>query len=591
MYKKMIGVCIGCVAVLSGTLMLAESGAQTVDGKKIVGGHGHAMPNTYLLRKHIDEIKRVPFDGVIVHVNRNDFAGKEKLRELRPIRWFREPAVTIEDFSIALDDLANTDLGHLKHNILWTGGTRGAFWTGPPPGKDWFDDDCWENVVCNNARVMAEVCKRGGFEAIWFDIEVGGKPGGGMLTWKGEFREKLHPFEDYAAKARQRGRELMQAFTSVKPDFKFIISFGYGMVMKYLEGRSTDALSEIPYGLAPYFLDGLLEGCGEKGQLIESGELSYGVMTYAAYKARREWDQRAAESLCQVPHLLKKSYRHANAIWPDFRSDSYGWHEDDLEKNHFSPERMKHALHNAMAASDEYVWTWSMHAHWWPNRAPVPGDDKEYNPAPAARKRVLDKAYLAAVANARKPMSLDWHPERTSEKGYGTSKFDVEKAFSQLGEKYETVLEFSDGWLFHPADYSTPKAWDWGLPVWTQGEGVERIYDFTPIRIGDYWENQGIGLDGTGVYRRSFRLPGEVRSKRLYLAVAGVAGQARVYIEYKGQRDKSVGRTEGEVLGLFDITETVDLEGDNYLSIYVTSPEGPGGIYGAVRLFAGEKGR
>ena len=73
---------------------LVPAGAQTVDGKKIVGGHGHAMPNTYLLRKYIDEIKRVPFNGVIVHVNRNDFAGKEKLRELRPIRWFREPAVS-----------------------------------------------------------------------------------------------------------------------------------------------------------------------------------------------------------------------------------------------------------------------------------------------------------------------------------------------------------------------------------------------------------------------------------------------------------------------------------------------------------------
>ena len=120
-------------AVLVLVLVCAGAWAQTIEGKKIVGGHGHAMLTTWLLREHIDEIKRAPLDGVMVHVNRNDFAGKEKLRELRPLRWFARPAVTIEDFSIALDDLAKTDLGHLRHNILWTAGTRNL-------GGGWFDD-------------------------------------------------------------------------------------------------------------------------------------------------------------------------------------------------------------------------------------------------------------------------------------------------------------------------------------------------------------------------------------------------------------------------------------------------------------------
>ena len=572
------------VVVFLSMFFLKFASAQTLEGKKIIGGHGHAMPNTYILRKYINEMKRAPLDGVFVHVNRNDFASKDKLRELRPLRWFKPPAVTIDDFSIALGNLANTDMGHFKHNILWCGGLRSF-------GANWFDDTRWKNLILNNARVLAEVYKRGNFEAVWFDVEVGGNPPGGLLTWKGTSREKRHSFKDYAKKVRQRGKELMEAFVSVKPDFKLMISHSYGSIMKGLYGRSRAALSEMPYGLLPYFLDGLLEGCGAKGQLIESGETTYGIMTYAGFKAWRDYDQYAAETLSQVPELLKKNYHHANAIWPDFRSDSNGWNEDSLNKNHLSPERMKHAFHNAMAASDEFVWTWSWHTHWWPNRSPQPTGYNQYKPEPASCKHVFSKPYLIALADSHGQMSLAWNPGDTSEKGYPLPKYNTDKIFSEVEKKYKTVLDLSKDWLFHKADSSNPAAWDWGIPLYTYGDTINRVYDWHPIKLGKYWENQGIKLDGTGVYRTSFRLPAGTSKKRVYAAIAGVSGKATMYIASKGSRPKSVGRTEGNTLMLFDITDAVDFHGDNFLSIYVTSLKGPGGIYGDVRILAREKGK
>ena len=573
------------VGLLACVLVASAASAQTLEGKRIVGGHGHAMPTTYLLRKHIDEIKRAPLDGVLIHVNRNDFAGKEKLRELRPFRCFLPPAVTIEDFSIALEDLANTDMGHLKHNILWCSGTHGF-------GGDWYDDNHWENVMLPNARAMAEVYKRGGFEALWFDVEVGGVPGGGPMTWKGKSREKEHPFDEYAAKVRQRGREMMEAFTSVVPDFKLMISHAYGSINHALAGRDVEDVSQIDYGLLPAFCDGILEGCGEKGMLIESGETTYGTMTYAGYKAWRDWDRASAKRLCRVPDLLKKHYRHATAIWPDFRSDSNGWNETDLAKNHFSPERMQHALHNAMAASDEFVWTWSMKAHWWPNHAPVPpGYTKEYMPTPEEKKHVLGREYLQAIAGAHKPMDLAWHPERTSEKSAPRSTFDIEKAFAELGDDYTSVVDLSDKWLFHPADYSTPAAYSWGASLSAYGPLAEKVYNWQPIKLGDTWENQGVALDGTGVYRATFTVPEDARSKRIYVAIAGIAGKATIYVARKGMREKSVGRAAGEGLALFDITDAADFAGGNTVTIVVASPAGPGGIYGDVRILAREKGR
>jgi len=117
-------------------LMCVAACAQTVEGKKIVGGHGFALPSTHLLREYASEMQRAPLDGVLVAVNRNDLAGKDKLRDLAAPLWFRPPAVTIEDFSIALEDMAKADLGQFKHNILWCHGLRSI-------GGDLWDDEAW----------------------------------------------------------------------------------------------------------------------------------------------------------------------------------------------------------------------------------------------------------------------------------------------------------------------------------------------------------------------------------------------------------------------------------------------------------------
>ncbi len=575
MRKLMVGV-IGCLMAAS----LAS--AQTLEGKKIIGGHGHAMPTTYHLKKYSKEMQRAPVDGVLVCVNRNEFAGDEKWREIRPHNWFRSPALTIDDMSIALSELASTELGRFKHNMLWTSGSRRF------PG-DWFDDDAWERIILNNARVLAQVYQQGQFEALWFDVEVGGDPPGGCMAWKGTYREKKHSFEEYEAKARQRGRELMQTLTSVAPDFKIVISHAYGLTMKLLYGRPADELREINYSLLPAFCDGILEGCGESGQLIESGEGTYGTMTYPSYAAWRQYEKQAAKRLSKVPQLLDKHYRYAMAMWLDFEARTMGWHDDDSQKNHFSPQRMMHALHNAMSASDEFVWTYSIHAHWWPNRVAVhPEFDKtRWRATPANRKYVLDDVYMKAVAQAREAMDLTWHPGRTDESSVSVPAFDPGKAFAELGDDYETLLALEDGWQFYRADSLLPSALDWGAsPL-----HASAVLEGRPIKLGDAWENQGVQLDGIGFYRRELKLPQGARNKRIYLGLCGVAGKATVYVAHEGVRPKSVGRTQGETLALFDITGAIDFEGDNDLTITVDSRHGAGGIYGSARILATEKGK
>jgi len=570
-----------CVIGLWTVLLLcAGTCAQTIEGKKIIGGHGPGLRTTRLAREYIDEMKKVPLDGVIISVGRNDWNRDEaNLTRRQWNHWFRPPAVTIDDFTIALDDLANTDFGRLRHNILWCSGTRDF-------GGPWFDDEYWEKVALNNARVMAEVCRRGNFEAIWFDVEVGGNanvPGGGPLTWKGVPREKLHPFEDYVAKVRQRARELMAAFVSVKPDMKFIISHAYGNVQLV---RFERPLRDMSYSLLPAFLDGLLEGCGPHARVIESGEVMYGTLTYAGFRNWRDWDHQAALALSAAPELIKTNYRHAMATWTDFRSDSHGWSETDHDKKHFSPEKLSHALHNAMAASDEYVWTYSWRANWWVCRAHRRVGELWMDPSFA-----YGEEYNQALARSREPHDLDWRPGRTGETGYPPPSFDADKAFADLPDRYKVVYEFPEGWLFAPEESTNEAAWDWGLNEVILSRKMEEIVGFSPIEIGDYWENQGHPLDGTGIYRARFRVPDQARGKRLSLAIAGVKDKAVLFFIRAGLSDRRIGKVGGDALGLIDITELVDPEGDNILTIRVTSEEGPGGLYGAVKLLAGEGGR
>jgi len=563
-----------------------------------VGGHGFALPSTHLLREYASEMQRAPLDGVLVAVNRNDLAGKDKLRDLAAPLWLRPPAVTIEDFSIALEDMAKADLGQFNHNILWCHGLRSI-------GGDLWDDEAWEKVVVNNARVMAEVAKRAPFEAVWFDLEtdfVLEPAREAALAGTGP------SFEKCAAKARQRGRQLMDAFVSVKPDFKLIVSHGYGMSMVMCSGDPSK-LPELMWGLWPAFIDGLIEGCGDRAQVIESGEATYPLMTYPFFKAWRDWDLLGAEVFSHVsPELRAKSYRHAMGLWLGFMAHKRGWHDNDPEQNFRSPERLKHALHNAMAASDEYVWTWGRRPHWWPNRSPMPSGyiglpadvpEAEYTAPADDFKHVLSDAYMLEVAKSHQPMDLGWYPGRISESDDLTPsvKTDLDRkrqraaeTFAELEAGYQTALDLSDGWVSHRADSADPDAFGWGVPLAAWDDAVEKVYDFKPIRIGDFWENQGIARGGTLAYRIHFRVGDEARGKRLFLAVAGVADEATIYLDRKGRWSQvTIGHAEHDALGLFDVSDTVDRDGDNVLTIVVTSTKGPGGIYGKVSLLTGDR--
>jgi hypothetical protein len=92
-----------------------------------------------------------------------------------------------------------------------------------PAKLDWFDD---YTAVLTNCRLAAWFAREGTIKGILFDIEQYEEQLFDCRQQK-DLREK--GWERYAAKVRQRGREVMEAFQEGGPDLTIFLTFGYSL--------------------------------------------------------------------------------------------------------------------------------------------------------------------------------------------------------------------------------------------------------------------------------------------------------------------------------------------------------------------------
>ena len=561
-----------CYAILlAGTLWTASPPEPALRQKLLIGGHGHAMVDTRSLREHLKTIERAPFDGVILNVNPNWQHQDARLQRHRNWTWGGRPARGPDNYTHAIDDLVDiaSRAQRLKHNfMLYTMRTAKDF---DPRAEniDWRDPE-W-HVVANNAYVAGVICQQGSLDGIWFDLETAD---GGPFNWI-RSRKTVAGYQEYCRMVRQRGREWMAAAYRAKPDIVVMVSHGYGDIHAF--GGDADSLSDSPYGLMPAFLDGLLEGCTPQATLVHGGEATYSHMTYAAFKHYLDVQRIRTRRLCGVPDLARRHLRYATAVWPDFRSDRDGFDLADYSRNHFTPTKLQYALHNALAASDRYAWTWNMQVHWWPVVNHV-----ERLPSPPEFRRVFPPAYLRAVAAARQPLDLDWNPGLVAPRSYPTPTID-NRRLEPLLQQYDRLAELTDGWQFALDPDDTDH---WGIEF-TEYETFPGRW--TDISLGDWWENQGWSYDGLAWYRHRFRVPPAARDKRIYAVIAGVQNSAKVFATQPGRRGRQVGKIVNGQPAVLDITDVINPARPNVLSVRLRNQEGPGGLLGPVWIVAGKQ--
>ncbi len=328
------------------------------DGKKLIEW-GWDEPDTQFIRDNIEKMEQYPLDGLVFHVTSSK--GGNLTWEMWGTRKF-----DIDEFRHSIDNLKATNFHHFTDRFLRVNVT--------PGNVDWFDDEAWA-VVVSNFAVAAQVAKQGGCKGFMFDVEQYNE---GLFDYRKQKRRESKTFAEYQAAVRERGREWIRQINRQFPDITILLTFGY-RIAQPPEGKSRE---ESHYGLLADFLDGLLEACSEKTQIVDAWEYSY------PYKDRKQFEEAYTTIKNQsvewtaVPDKYRRHVKAGFGIWMDCRWRQVGWNLDDFSKNHFTPEEFEAAVRAALDVSDRYVWIYTEQPRWWTNER-------------------LPKEYVEALADAR----------------------------------------------------------------------------------------------------------------------------------------------------------------------------------------------
>ena len=155
-----------------------------------------------------------------------------------------------------------------------------------PGGVDWLDDEGWKTII-EHYRIAAAIAKRAGLRGLLLDFEPYTDP---YRQFQYAFQSQAadHSFQHYAAIARGRGREMMNAIASEFPDAELATFFMLSYLVQdhHYRGPSPvgrrDArwcLAGHTYGLLPAMIDGWLDVIPSSMTLVDGCENGYWFTT------------------------------------------------------------------------------------------------------------------------------------------------------------------------------------------------------------------------------------------------------------------------------------------------------------------------
>jgi hypothetical protein len=347
--------------------------AEPMADKKLIE-FGWDEPDTAFMRQYIDVMERTPFDGCVYHMCYAKPDGAQTgqfIWECWGTRAFAEA-----ELAQAREDLLATPLTRFTENFM-------RFNTSPGD-VDWFDDFA---PIVNNARLAARIAREGKSRGILFDVEQYHHP---LFDYARQRDAKIKSFDEYAAKVRQRGREVMQAFQAEFPDVVVLLTFGHSLPYTQAGGDKAK-LPEVNYGLLAPFLDGLLDAAAGEASIVDGFELSY------AYRNEQQFDEGYAMMKDQAIAFAADADKYRQrvsfgfGVWMDQDWRKLGWNTEDVQANYFSPEGFERSVRKALGRADRYVWIYAETPRWWSEEA--------------GKSVTLPAEYDEALRRAKKPLS------------------------------------------------------------------------------------------------------------------------------------------------------------------------------------------
>ncbi|MBC7327080.1 hypothetical protein H5T87_03065 [bacterium] len=331
--------------------------AQYERPKKKLIEYGWDVPYTDFVRRHIGDMEKRPFDGIVLR-----FKGGWKAS---PAHIFRKSVADPKEYEEDLKNLKATKFTRFTDNFVLVWGTREKDW-------DWFNENDWKATE-KNIRLIASVAKAGGLVGICFDPEpYDGNP----WHYPSLLNAKTKSFEDYWKRVRECGARFIRALQSEFPNIRILTFFQTSIFPDIVDiadpAKRMESLSQHGYGLLPAFLNGMLDAANSQVIIIDGNEPAYYYRDpddyFRAYHLMR---QRGLSLI--APENRKKYTLQVQAGFALYLDYYFGLIPKEYEWGRLShflapDERTRWCEHNvyyALYTTDEYVWCYSERMDWW----------------------------------------------------------------------------------------------------------------------------------------------------------------------------------------------------------------------------------
>jgi hypothetical protein len=347
-------------------------------------------PDTKTVRDNLAKIEaESPFNGIAVGVRGVDDAGKQvTLANVFAKRdWKRSW------FQSSVDDLKaiRAQQRTLTNNFVLVRTNDG--------NVDWYDDAGWKQVV-DHWRIAAWVAHEAGMKGLLFDPEnyshlpqfnIPDNYGHKDSKFPEDIREPLRlaraanpetapTNEQFKAKVRQRGREVMKAVAEIDPNLTIYCLWMNSLNFMASEALDPEiALKAAPSGFYPAFIDGWLDVAPPTMTFVDGNEWAYG------YDSPQDYLRGANDIRNTVLSVVSPENRAKYKAQVQASSGIYldPYVTDPTSRHYLDPkgvtptERIRLRTSWALDAADEYVWVYGEQYNWWP-RSSYPGIKPDY---------------------------------------------------------------------------------------------------------------------------------------------------------------------------------------------------------------------
>lgn len=348
------------VAVLS-LVGLLSAGAQAAQKKVIAGGWDFQCFTPQQMLEQADQFESTGLDGVVFALK--VFRCKDGV--VRNFVWYatHEPHISKDEFAAyvpAYRELVKKP--GFRESLVAT------CWV--PIGADrfaWTDDAAWARFAQNMAA-FAWLAKEGGLKGMVADNEDYSK------SYQYELLAGDPPYEQTAALARRRGREIGQAIFTEYPDIT--LYFFWLLSMDRTLAAAPDPLhaAQAKGNLWVPFVNGILDVMPPSAKLVDGDEHGYGYHT-----DRHDFELAAARHAITEMSLVAPENRKKFRSQVSFASGQYldGILENASKRADGTTalQILADRLRAAAAVSDEYLWLWGEKNRWikWKNlKTPYP---------------------------------------------------------------------------------------------------------------------------------------------------------------------------------------------------------------------------